>query len=290
MKRRRPKYSSNSLLDQEPFRRIYETNVVGLSLSTLDGRFLHANDETLRIIGYKRSDLEAGRLNWKVLTPLEDLAKDAVAIKEMQAVGHCAPFKKDYIRKDGSRVPVLVAFALVQENLAFGTIVDVSGERDLLAYRASPDSSLGLAVFNAVHKTNNQLNAVLMNAEMALAKCTDDERMSGHLKEIVESTKATVEVLKTLAEHAKAPTPADKVWSKRNRVYKCKTQIGVFTIAPDIAKPKSWALSIGAKILGSYASPMAAADALVGRKTGYLAWDTGEHANTPENLSGWEPV
>src|SRR3954465_6907104 len=123
MKKLQLVHSEESPLTQEAFRRIYETNVVGLSLSDLDGGFLYANDETLRIIGYSRSDLETGRINWKALTPLEHLPKDMAAVRELVTVGHCAPFKKEYLRKDGSRVPVLVAFSLVNKHHAFGAIV-----------------------------------------------------------------------------------------------------------------------------------------------------------------------
>jgi PAS domain S-box-containing protein len=290
MKKRRSARSSDSLLDQKPFRRIYETNIIGLSLSGLDGRFLYCNDETLRIIGYDRHDLEAGAINWKVLTPLEHLPKDLAAVREMQAVGHCAPFEKEYIRKDGNRVPVLVAFSLVKEGLAFGTIADLTTQRELLRRRSSGDSSLGLAVIDAVHKMNNQLAVILMNAELALSVAGANEQLKAHLTEVIQFAKRGKEVNDALADQAKASKPTKKTWSKRSRVYKCKTRLGVFTIAPDLSYPRRWALSLGVRILGSYATPVLAADAVVNRRTGFAAWDALEHSRAPGDLSRWEPV
>ena len=68
-----------------------------------------ANDAFLELVGYSREDLESGRLRWPDLTPPEYVGLDELAHDEELRFGACTPFEKELIRKDGNRVPVLVA-------------------------------------------------------------------------------------------------------------------------------------------------------------------------------------
>lgn len=77
-------------------------------------RIPEANDAFLELVGYSREDLQAGRLRWPDLTPPEYLPLDELAHEEGLRFGACTPFEKELIRKDGSRVPVLVATAVLK--------------------------------------------------------------------------------------------------------------------------------------------------------------------------------
>ncbi len=90
-----------------------ESTVAGI----VSGEFDHvpeANDAFLEMVGYSREDLLAGRLNWPDLTPPEYAPLDDLAHEEGLRFGACTPFEKELIRKDGSRVPVLVATAVLK--------------------------------------------------------------------------------------------------------------------------------------------------------------------------------
>ena len=96
--------------------RLVDANIIGVATCDADGRILEANDAYLNMLGYSRDDLASGRLGWRELTPpeWEDVSMKAVA--EIQATGRCDVFEKEYFRKDGTRVPILMASAAIDES------------------------------------------------------------------------------------------------------------------------------------------------------------------------------
>jgi formate hydrogenlyase transcriptional activator len=92
-----------------------------------------ANDAFLELVGYTREDLLSGRLNWPDLTPPEYTPLDELAHEEGLRFGACTPFEKELIRKDGTRVPVLVATAVLKLSpFRWITFVQDLRERDRL--------------------------------------------------------------------------------------------------------------------------------------------------------------
>ncbi|MEG4454626.1 PAS domain S-box protein [Microcoleus sp. N9_A1] len=90
------------------FRRLLESNIFGVAIGDFTGRIAYANDSLLNMVGYTRSDVLSGQMRWDRMTPPEYLHLDARATQELRASGVATPFKKEYIRKDGSRVPMLM--------------------------------------------------------------------------------------------------------------------------------------------------------------------------------------
>jgi PAS domain S-box-containing protein len=112
-------------------RRLVEANVVGIVMWSLDGAITAANDAFLRMLQYDREDLASGRLRWTELTPAEWRDLDQRSVAELRATGAFPPFEKEYLRKDGSRVPVLLGGALFEggqkEGVAF--VLDLSEQK-----------------------------------------------------------------------------------------------------------------------------------------------------------------
>jgi formate hydrogenlyase transcriptional activator len=71
------------------------------------------NDAFLDLVGYSREDV-LGRLHWPDLMAPEYAPLAEVAHEEGLRFGTCTPFEKELIRKDGTRVPVLVATAVLK--------------------------------------------------------------------------------------------------------------------------------------------------------------------------------
>ena len=88
-------------------------SIAGIVSGEFD-RIPEANDAFLSLVGYSREDLHEGRLHWPDLTPPEYAPLDELAHEEGLRFGACTPFEKELICKDGTRVPVLIATAVLK--------------------------------------------------------------------------------------------------------------------------------------------------------------------------------
>ncbi|HLJ51708.1 MAG TPA: sigma 54-interacting transcriptional regulator [Bryobacteraceae bacterium] len=90
-----------------------EPSIAGIVSGEFD-QIPEANDAFLKLVGYSRDDLAEGRLRWPDLTPPEYAALDDLAHEEGLRFGACTPYEKELLRKDGTRVRVLVATAVLK--------------------------------------------------------------------------------------------------------------------------------------------------------------------------------
>jgi PAS domain S-box-containing protein len=167
-------------------RRLVDSNIIGVVIWDVQGRIVDANQAFLDMVGYGREDLVSGRLRWTELTPAEWRDADEQIIAELKAVGTLQPREKEYLRKDGSRVPVLVARALFEwkpdEGVSF--VIDMTDrKRAEERLRASEQrfldaqmelahvtriTTLGELAASIAHEVNQPLAAVVSNAEASL--------------------------------------------------------------------------------------------------------------------------
>ena len=111
------------------FRRLFESDMVGILFSDEEGVITDANNAFLRLLGYGRDDLAARTVRWQDLTPPEYADLDAAAARELVTKGLIAPYEKEFIRKDGSRVAVVIGATLLKESMpgtAVGFVLDIS--------------------------------------------------------------------------------------------------------------------------------------------------------------------
>jgi PAS domain S-box-containing protein len=104
-------------------RRLVDSNIVGVMIWNLDGRILEANDAFLNMLQYRREDIVSGSVRWTDLTPPEWRQQDALAADDLAKTGTVQPYEKEFIRKDGARIAVLIGAALFdqggQDGVAF---------------------------------------------------------------------------------------------------------------------------------------------------------------------------
>ena len=128
------KQSEAALRDsQSRFQKLYDANLMGICYPDKFGAFSDGNDEFLRIVGYTREEVAAGLVRWDTMTPPEYAELDAQHIAEAAQRGSCTPYQKEYIRKDGTRVPILCGYALLEgsDQNYIGFITDLSAQKQV---------------------------------------------------------------------------------------------------------------------------------------------------------------
>jgi PAS domain S-box-containing protein len=110
------KHAEEALRESEAkIRRLVDSNIIGIFVWDFDGRILEANDEFLRMVSYDREDLASGCIRWADLTPPDWRDRNNARIEQQKNSGRFEPFEKEFTRKDGSRVPILIGGATFEE-------------------------------------------------------------------------------------------------------------------------------------------------------------------------------
>ena len=177
--------------------RLVDSNLIAVRISDLDGRIVDANDAYLRIVGYSREEMLSGVLTTELVTPPEYQGADELAQQELLEGGRYAPFEKEYVRKDGTRVPVLVGGILIEgpPPQTVGFVLDISERRRadverqarLEAEAANKAKSFFLA--NMSHEIRTPMNAILGMSQLALQSGLNDmqARYVHHVQRAAES-------------------------------------------------------------------------------------------------------
>jgi PAS domain S-box-containing protein len=101
------------LVLHDQLRTMIDTGIVGVVIAGANGEVLDANDYYLRMLGFTREEFEQGKVDWREVTPPEWREADEKAIRELRQRGKCDPYEKEYLRRDGTRVPVLLVDAML---------------------------------------------------------------------------------------------------------------------------------------------------------------------------------
>ena len=130
--RREREMAERALRESEQrFRRIFESNMVGILFWKTNGNVTEANDSFLNMVGYTREDLLSGAVRWSDMTPPEYHPLDEKALQEIALLGSCHPFEKEYIRKNGTRVPVMVGGTMLDGSRDSGVcfVIDITSRK-----------------------------------------------------------------------------------------------------------------------------------------------------------------
>ncbi|MBD2028842.1 PAS domain S-box protein, partial [Phormidium sp. FACHB-322] len=135
-----------SRLSEDRFRRIFESKMIGIGLWSRSGEITDANDALLEMIGYTQQDLNDGRLRWREITVPEHAERDEQALAEIAISGTCSSYEKDFIHKQGHRVPILVRAAVFADASDAGVFfaVDLSDRKQIEAALKAGNERLNL--------------------------------------------------------------------------------------------------------------------------------------------------
>ncbi|OKO76055.1 ATP-binding sensor histidine kinase [Bradyrhizobium sp. AS23.2] len=183
-------------------RRLVEANIIGIFVSDIEGQMIEANDAFLQMVGFDREDLASGRLNRTDLTPPEWHERDARTVAEVKTTGTAQPFEKEYFRKDGSRIPVLIGVTAFDEKRdeGVGFVLDLTERKRAEAEardsarryhevqielaHANRVATMGQLTASIAHEVKQPIAASVTNASAALRWL---DRQPPDMKEVREA-------------------------------------------------------------------------------------------------------
>jgi PAS domain S-box-containing protein len=206
-------------------RRLVDAHIIGIFIWDYDGRILEANDAFLRMVGYDREDLVLGRICWTDLTPPDWRERNNLRIETHKSSGHFPPFEKEYTRKDGTRVPVLIGVARFEEggNQGVTYVLDLTERkraqeeheklRQLESDLAHMNrlSILGVLTASVVHELAQPIAAARNNVHAAMNFLNRSPPELGEVREalacVAGDTDRTRDIIDRLRDHIKKAPP-----------------------------------------------------------------------------------
>ncbi len=161
---------------------LVDSNIIGIFILDREGRILECNDAFLHLVGHGRDELDAGVLRWTDMTPQDWRDADEWLLGEVRGTGAVQTYEKEFLRKDGTRVPVLLGAAPFGERMeqSLGFAVDLTerkraeevarqSERRYHEIRiemahANRVAVIGQMSASIAHEVNQPLSSILTNA------------------------------------------------------------------------------------------------------------------------------
>lgn len=182
-------------------RDFFAQSPLGLNLCRMDGLWLQSNDAFLRIIGYTREEADRELTYWQ-LTPRRYDAEEVIQLEALRTTRRYGPYNKEFIRKDGSLVPVRLHGFLIErdgESFIWSLIEDMTEQRalerrleeeQLKAIQSSKLAMLGEMAAGIAHEINNPLAAIDLYAYSLRAAL--DAGDTSHVDEVIANIRASV--------------------------------------------------------------------------------------------------
>ncbi|MCC5637333.1 PAS domain S-box protein [Nostoc sp. CHAB 5844] len=199
------------------FRRLFESNLVGVAFWTMNGFITDANDAYLQLAGYTRDEFAVlGKINWRELTPPEYQHLDDRALAEVQATGVSQIYEKEYVHRNGKRVAIVLGVALLNDfqdrGVAF--VLDISDrkraeqERDRLLQTeriARQEAEIANRIkdeFLAVlsHELRTPLNPIMGWAKLLRNRKFDEKTTKQALETIERNAKLQTQLIEDLLD------------------------------------------------------------------------------------------
>ncbi|MDX1952636.1 MAG: PAS domain S-box protein [Verrucomicrobiota bacterium] len=192
--------AEEALLQSEArFRGVIESGMVGILFWDMSGGITDANDAFLKMVGYTREEMKSGLMRWNEMTPPEYAHLDEKGLEEIKSHGICRPFEKEYIRKDGTRLPILIGAAKLP-GISDGGVCFVV---DITMQRMAQDEirALNYSLEDRVSQRTSQLAAANKNLESEIIErkriATELEAFS-HLGQLLHSAENEKQAAQTI--------------------------------------------------------------------------------------------
>jgi PAS domain S-box-containing protein len=203
-------------VSESKFRRLAESNLIGVAFADTAGHILDGNEAFFAILGRTREETQTRRVRWDDLTPPEYREGDLRYLQELSRRGACTPFETEFARPDGSRVAVLLGVALLEGSTteAVAVCVDLTerkqAEAQLRAARDVADAARRQAeeanrlkdefLATVSHELRTPLNAILGWAQILRGNDVGPEDVEHGLDTIERNARAQAQLIGDLLD------------------------------------------------------------------------------------------
>jgi len=223
------------------FGHLADSGLIGIIIADTLGNIYEANDAFLKIVGYSRADLTSGNLRWLDMTPPELRHLDHAAVEQLKRTGVAKTWEKEYIRKDGTRAPVLVGVALLDTLRGIAFVLDLTERNSAqaagafaieVAERESAQrerveetlrqteqqlrqsqkmEAIGTLAGSIAHDFNNILSVILSYADLLLRDLQAADPMRADLEQIARAGKRASDLTQQLLAFSRQQVLKPKV-------------------------------------------------------------------------------
>jgi two-component system cell cycle sensor histidine kinase/response regulator CckA len=210
------------------FKHLDDSGIIGILISDTLGNIHEANDAFLRIVGFSSEDLALGKVRLRDMTPPEWRALDDEALEKIEATGIVTAREKEYLRKDGTRAPVLVGAAMLDAPRCIAFVLDLThlkraeeagaqatalAERESAGRELAEDAlrqteeqlrqsqkmeAIGTLAGSVAHDFNNLLTVILSYTALLLEDLQAADPMRADLEQIARAGKRAVQLTQQL--------------------------------------------------------------------------------------------
>jgi PAS domain S-box-containing protein len=187
---------------ERKLRSLVESNIFGVVVVDFDGRIYECNDRYAQMLGYSRDELLAGTCNWFHFVPPEDIEVLGQAMVTLLSTGAAPPYERGYLRKDGSRVPALVAATVFDQErrLVLGVILDMSEQKAAERRKQEFLSMVSHELRTPLTSIMGLIELALMQIELRPRSLPVAERLLGQLEKTLKRADGQVEIETRLVE------------------------------------------------------------------------------------------
>ncbi len=202
------------------FSRLWESGIIAIAISGVDGCLHEANDTYLNLVGRTRAELAGRALNWKAHSAPQGGADDRAALEDLHTLGRSQLRQKELVLPDGSSKPVLIGAATLSVDRLIAFLVDLSEQkRAEAALRRSQEElvqaqkmeAIGRLAGGIAHDFNNLLSVILGYAGLALAEYDGSEAARDDLLAIEEAGRRAADLTRQLLAFSRRQVLAPRV-------------------------------------------------------------------------------
>ncbi len=187
------------LVSENRFESLFRTNLLAIVDWDKEGAITDANQAFLNMLGFTKEDLKGGKINWKSITPAKWQPQDEKKLPEILKKGHCKPFEKEFIAKNGQHVPVYLGAALLGGESSKGIAFFINQSE---TKKAQKEMRLAATVFNSSSNgiiiTDQNFCAVSANETYLTLTGQSKGEVLGNIPEFIRPPSMTDELAQSI--------------------------------------------------------------------------------------------